>query len=101
VHTKVVGSTTCHHETRQNANCELEFIGEDKDRQLASLLKATKIGEIMPREAIGSSSLVAHVLPYPPPPHVNIFVLGPAVINTHTIEEEARPGRRTGAKSGQ
>jgi hypothetical protein len=34
---------------------------------------------------LGSSSLVAHVLPYPPPPpHVNSFVLGPAVINTHT-----------------
>jgi hypothetical protein len=33
---------------------------------------------------LGSSSLVAHVLPYPPPPHVNIFVLGPAVINTHS-----------------
>jgi hypothetical protein len=33
---------------------------------------------------LGSSSLVANVLPYPPPPHVNIFVLGPAVINTHT-----------------
>jgi hypothetical protein len=31
---------------------------------------------------LGSSSLVAHVLPYPPPPHVNSFVLGPAVINT-------------------
>jgi hypothetical protein len=35
---------------------------------------------------LGSSSLVAHVLPYPPPPHVNIFVLGPAVINTHTFD---------------
>jgi hypothetical protein len=34
--------------------------------------------------SLGSSSLVAHVLPYPPPPHVNSFVLGPAVINTHT-----------------
>jgi hypothetical protein len=33
---------------------------------------------------LGSSSLVAHVLPYPPPPHANSFVLGPAVINTHT-----------------
>jgi hypothetical protein len=34
---------------------------------------------------LGSSSLVAHVFPYPPPPpHVNNFVLGPAVINTHT-----------------
>jgi hypothetical protein len=34
---------------------------------------------------LGSSSLVAHVLPYPPPPpHVNSFVLGPVVINTHT-----------------
>jgi hypothetical protein len=36
-----------------------------------------------------SSSLVAHVLPYPPPPHVNSFVLGPAVINTHTPSPSA------------
>jgi hypothetical protein len=35
---------------------------------------------------LGSSSLVAHVLPYPPPPHVNSFVLGPAVINTRKCE---------------
>jgi hypothetical protein len=35
---------------------------------------------------LGSSSLVAHVLPYPPPPHANSFVLGPPVINTHTHE---------------
>ncbi len=34
---------------------------------------------------LGSSSLVAHVLQYPPPPHANSFVLGPAVINTHTF----------------
>jgi hypothetical protein len=32
---------------------------------------------------LGSSSLVAHVLPYPPPPNANSFVLGPAVKNTH------------------
>jgi hypothetical protein len=32
---------------------------------------------------LGSSSLVAHVLHYPPPPHANSFVLGPVVIN-HT-----------------
>jgi hypothetical protein len=32
---------------------------------------------------LGSSSLVAHVLPNPPAPHVNSFVLGPAIINTH------------------
>jgi hypothetical protein len=32
---------------------------------------------------LGSSSLVAHVLHYPPPPHANSFVLGPAVIK-HT-----------------
>jgi hypothetical protein len=30
------------------------------------------------------SSLVAHVPQYPPPPHAHSFVLGPAVINTHT-----------------
>jgi hypothetical protein len=28
--------------------------------------------------------LVAHVPQYPPPPHAHSFVLGPAVINTHT-----------------
>jgi hypothetical protein len=33
---------------------------------------------------LGSSSLVAHVLQYPPPTTANSFVLGPAVINTHT-----------------
>jgi hypothetical protein len=33
---------------------------------------------------LGSSSLVSHVPQYPPPPHANSFVLGPAVINTHT-----------------
>jgi hypothetical protein len=36
---------------------------------------------------------VAHVLPYPPPPHVNSFVLGPAVINTHGPVGDLRPGR--------
>jgi hypothetical protein len=33
---------------------------------------------------LGSSSLVAHVLHYPPPPHANSFIIGTAVINTHT-----------------
>jgi hypothetical protein len=37
---------------------------------------------------LGSSSLVAHVLPYPPPPHANSFVLGPAVVNTHNQRVE-------------
>ena len=32
---------------------------------------------------LGSSSLIAHVLHSPPPPPVNSFVIGPAVINTH------------------
>jgi hypothetical protein len=36
---------------------------------------------------LGSSSLVAPVLQYPSPPHANSFVLGTAVINTHTGEE--------------
>jgi hypothetical protein len=41
---------------------------------------------------LGSSSLAAHVLPYPPPPTANSFVLGPAVINTltHTVPFQAR-----------
>jgi hypothetical protein len=35
---------------------------------------------------LGSSSLIAHVLHSPPPPHTNIFVIGPAVIkHTHGI----------------
>jgi hypothetical protein len=33
---------------------------------------------------LGSSSLIAHVLHSPPPPPTNSFVIGPAVINTHT-----------------
>ena len=33
---------------------------------------------------LGSSSLIAHVLHSPPPPHANSFVIGPAVIkHTH------------------
>jgi hypothetical protein len=38
---------------------------------------------------LGSSSLVAHVLPYPPP-YANTFVLGPAVINTHTRQTSSQ-----------
>jgi hypothetical protein len=42
---------------------------------------------------LGSSSLVAHVLPYPPPPHANSFVLGPAVINTNkTVVDQGHGG---------
>jgi hypothetical protein len=33
---------------------------------------------------LGSSFLAAHVLHYPPPPHANSFVIGTAVIDTHT-----------------
>ena len=33
---------------------------------------------------LGSSSLIALVLHSPPPPPANSFVIGPAVINTHT-----------------
>jgi len=33
---------------------------------------------------LGWSSLVAHVLHYPPAPHANSFLIGTAVINTHT-----------------
>ena len=32
----------------------------------------------------GSSSIIAHVVHSPPPPPANSFVIGPAVINTHT-----------------
>jgi hypothetical protein len=39
---------------------------------------------------LDSSSLVAHVLPYP---HANSFVLGPAVINTHTTDIDGWRGR--------
>jgi hypothetical protein len=37
-----------------------------------------------PTLPLGSSSLVAHVPQYSPAPHAHSFVLGPAVINTHT-----------------
>jgi hypothetical protein len=41
---------------------------------------------------LGSSSLVAHVLPYPPPPpHANSFVLGPACSNKHTHTQGGVP----------
>jgi hypothetical protein len=33
---------------------------------------------------LGSSYIIAHVLHSPPPPPANSFVIGPAVINTHT-----------------
>ncbi len=33
---------------------------------------------------LGSSSLIAHVLHSPPPPPANSFVIGPAVVNTHS-----------------
>jgi hypothetical protein len=49
------------------------------------------------------------ILPYPLPPHVNIFVLGPAVINTHTetgwavceVWVDRMGGRRDGWIGGQ
>jgi len=43
---------------------------------------------------LGLSSLIAHVLHSPPPPPVNSFVIGPAVINTHTTEYLGREKRR-------
>ena len=41
-----------------------------------------RVGRLV-HTGLGSSSLVAHILHYPPPPHANSFVLGPAVIK-HT-----------------
>jgi hypothetical protein len=38
--------------------------------------------------SLGSSSLVAHVLHYPPPPNANSFVIGTAVINAHTSGDQ-------------
>jgi hypothetical protein len=40
---------------------------------------------------LGSSSLVAHVLHYPPPhtTNANSFIIGTAVINTHTANPAA------------
>ena len=35
---------------------------------------------------LGSSSIIAHVLHSPPPPPANSFVIGPAVINTHSLK---------------
>ena len=43
---------------------------------------APEMGRLV-HTGLGSSSLVAHVLQYPPHTHANSFVLGPAVINTH------------------
>jgi hypothetical protein len=34
--------------------------------------------------SLGSSYLIAHVLHGPPPPPAHSFIIGPAVINTHT-----------------
>ena len=54
---------------------------------------------------LGSSSLVAHVLPYPLPSHANSFVLGPAVINTHTVlqykHKHLSPPPRSLVRDGQ
>ena len=33
---------------------------------------------------LGSSYLITHVLHCPPPPPAHSFIIGPAVINTHT-----------------
>ena len=44
---------------------------------------------------LGSSSLVAHVLHYPLPPHANSFVIGPAVIK-HTHARTVRSVRPAG-----
>ena len=41
------------------------------------------------RTGLGSSSLVAHVVHIPPPPHANSFVLGPAVIKTHILVQSS------------
>jgi hypothetical protein len=48
---------------------------------------------------LGSSYLVAHVLHYPPPPHANSFVLGPAEIK-HTHPRELSPGRGRAPQPG-
>ena len=40
---------------------------------------------------LGSSSIIAHVVHSPPPPPANSFVIGPAVINTHTPERYTAP----------
>ena len=47
----------------------------------------------------GSSSLVAHVLQYPPT-HANSFVLGPAVINTHMDRTLGGVGPDSGSSGG-
>jgi hypothetical protein len=49
-------------------------------------------GQTSPHTSLSSSSLVAHVLHYPPPPTVaNSFVIGTAVINTHTDQTVTTP----------
>ena len=49
---------------------------------------------------LGSSSLVAHVLYYLPPPHANSFVLGPAVIkHKHRYTPSRSPAPRSPSSS--
>ena len=47
--------------------------------------KALVMGRLV-HTGLGSSSLVSHVLHYPPPPHANSFVIGTAVINTLVMD---------------
>jgi hypothetical protein len=49
---------------------------------------------------LGSSSLIAHVLQYPPPPPANSFVIGTAVINTHVLlyEPASQPASQPASK---
>jgi hypothetical protein len=42
------------------AKRDFEFIGEDKDRQLESLWKETKIGDILPLECRSGGKVAGH-----------------------------------------
>jgi hypothetical protein len=47
-----------------------------------------------PPKRLGSSYLIVHVLPCPPPPPAHIFIIGPAVINTTQKQREDHSVRR-------
>jgi len=64
-------------------------------RHLRLLPSTVQPGEKKKRKEVhtvlGSSSIIAHVVHSPPPPPANSFVIGPAVINTHTQFSRSLP----------
>ena len=64
-----------------------------------STLTFFSVGRLI-HTSLGSQSLVAHVLHYPPPPHTNIFVIGTVVINTHDTSQNGVHETRSGLGRG-